>query len=66
MTVKQKRSEKIEYWVYFTLIFIAAIPFAFSLWVWRMIAPREGKQNRGVIRRAREQAHTVTPMIFSV
>ena len=65
MTQKQKRGTKIEYWVYFTLIFAAALPFAIALWAWRLVAPRKDRQNRGVIRRAKEQAHMVTPMIFS-
>ena len=65
MTQKQKRGTKVEYWVYFTLIFVLAIPFALTRWAFRLFAPREDRQNRGVIRRAKEQAHTVTPMIFS-
>ena len=65
MTQKQRRGTKVEYWVYFTLIFVLAIPFAIARWALRLVAPREDRQNRGVIRRAKEQAHTVTPMIFS-
>lgn len=65
MTQKHKRGTKVEYWFYFSLIFVAAIPFALGRFVWRIVAPAGGKQNRGVIRRAKEQAHTVTPMIFS-
>ncbi|MEO0342633.1 MAG: cytochrome PufQ [Pseudomonadota bacterium] len=65
MTQKQKRATRTEYWVYFALIFVAAIPFAIARWAFRLLAPRKDRQNRGVIRRAKEQAHIVTPMIFS-
>jgi len=65
MTQKQKRGTKAEYWVYFTLIFVLAVPFALVRWAFRLAVPREDRQNRGVIRRAKEQAYTVTPMIFS-
>ena len=65
MTEKRRRGTRVEYWVYFTLIFVAALPFALGLWAYRLLAPAEGKRNRGVICRAKEQAHMVTPMIFS-
>ncbi|MEM0977402.1 MAG: cytochrome PufQ [Pseudomonadota bacterium] len=65
MTTRQKRGTRMEYWVYFSLIFLLAIPFALARWAFRLVAPVANKQNRGVIRRAKEQAHTVTPMIFS-
>ncbi|MEO1562192.1 MAG: cytochrome PufQ [Pseudomonadota bacterium] len=65
MTTRQRRGTRVEYWVYFTLIFVLAIPFSFARWAMRLIAPQKNKRNRGVIARAKEQAHTVTPMIFS-
>lgn len=63
--MRYKKSRRFEYSIYFTLIFICALPFAFALWLRRIFAPRMDKRNYGVIKRAREQASIVTPMIFS-
>ena len=65
MTQRQKKATRFEYRAYFALIFLVALPFAAVKWAWRLVAPKQDKQNFGVIKRAREQASIVTPMIFS-
>lgn len=53
-----------EYWLYFSLIFLIALPFEFIPWTRALLGSRPGR-NPGVIARARSRAMIITPTIFS-
>ncbi|MBK5947586.1 hypothetical protein CCR83_14295 [Rhodobacter veldkampii DSM 11550] len=57
------RASRAEYKVFFTLIFMLALPFAILGWA---AAPllRGGFPSQGPIARALEEAGSITPMIF--
>jgi hypothetical protein len=55
-----RRTRGVEFWIYFALIFIAALPFA--LIKWARVLGRDGK---GIVRRAWAEADAITPTIFS-
>ena len=54
-----------EYWVYFSLIFVFALPSATIRWV-RDIMRRQTLDLRGPMARAWAEADRLTPIIFSV
>lgn len=55
---------KREYYAYFTVIFLAALPLAFLTWA--LAAARQfALPEKGPIARAWSQARIITPMIFS-
>ena len=54
-----------EYWVYFTLIFVLALPSATIRWV-RDIMRQQTLNLRGPMARAWAEADRLTPIIFSV
>ncbi|MDG1279716.1 MAG: cytochrome PufQ [Pseudorhodobacter sp.] len=57
------RTPRTEFFVYFTLIFLVAIPFAALGWVGLLL--RYGKlPEGGPLRRAWSDARKITPMIF--
>ena len=58
------RRRSAEYAVYFTLIFLFALPFATASWL-RDVARRGTLNLRGPWARAWVEADAVTPMIFS-
>jgi hypothetical protein len=53
-----------EYYAYFTLIFIAALPLAFLTWT-LSAARRLALPEKGPVARAWTQARIITPHIFS-
>ena len=59
------RRRTAEFWVYFTLIFLCAVPFTTFRWV-REIAERHTLNVRGPLARAWSEADRITPLIFSV
>lgn len=58
------RQPRTEFAVYFTIIFLAALPLAAAQWMIRAILPN-GHHNRGMFARAWTHAREITPMIFS-
>ncbi len=55
---------KREYYAYFTVIFVAALPLSFLTWA--LSAARQlSLPEKGPIKRAWSQARIITPMIFS-
>jgi len=59
------RRRTAEFWVYFVLIFLLALPFTTFRWV-REIAERRTLNVRGPLARAWSEADRMTPLIFSV
>jgi hypothetical protein len=59
------RRRSIEYQIYFTLIFIVALPFASLRWG-RDVARYRSLNLRGPLARAWSEADRMTPFIFSV
>ena len=58
------RPPKAEFYAYFTVIFLAALPLAFLAWA--LAALRQGSlTDKGPLARAWTQARIITPMIFS-
>ncbi|MEM8740054.1 MAG: cytochrome PufQ [Pseudomonadota bacterium] len=55
-----RRGRGVEFWIYFALIFVAALPFA--LFAWARVLGRDGK---GILRRAWTEADRIVPTIFS-
>lgn len=62
--VRKAAPPKREYYAYFTIIFLAALPLSFLTW-----ALAAGRQmaipEKGPIARAWSQARIITPMIFA-
>jgi len=59
------RTSKTEFFVYFALIFLVAIPFAVLAWIGSVL--RHGRlPATGPIGRAWSEAQRITPMIFLV
>jgi hypothetical protein len=58
-----QRTPHAEFYVYFTLIFLAALPFACIGWLARIITTR-GKPAKNPISRAWADAGAITPSIF--
>jgi len=57
------RTPKIEFYVYFALIFLVAIPFATLAWVFGLIRDRQLPVH-GPMARAWREAGAITPAIF--
>jgi len=57
------RTPKAEFYVYFALIFLVAIPFATLAWVWTLIRARHLPVH-GPMARAWREAGAITPAIF--
>lgn len=57
------RTPRAEFYTYFTLIFLAAIPFAAMAWVWSVIRDRHLPVH-GPLARAWREAGALTPTIF--
>jgi hypothetical protein len=53
-----------EFYVYFTIIFLATIPLALISWALQALRSRS-LTDRGPVARAWSQARIITPMIFS-
>ncbi|MAT87652.1 MAG: protein pufQ [Aestuariivita sp.] len=58
------RRRSVEFTVYFSIIFVLAIPFAAVFWVLEVIRKQTLKL-RGPLARAWAEADRVTPLIFS-
>ncbi len=68
-TEEMKRSTQVgrEFWLYFTLIYAAVLPFALLQWLARLVVPGEkGETPRSVFGAAYAMAWRITPQIFSV
>jgi PufQ cytochrome subunit len=57
------RTPKTEFYLYFTLIFLIAIPFAAVAWVVRLVTDRRLPVH-GPLARAWREAGSITPEIF--
>ena len=58
-----QRTPKTEFYVYFTLIFLVAIPIATVNWVYRLVSDRRLPE-QGPLARAWREAGLITPAIF--
>jgi hypothetical protein len=58
-----QRTPKAEFYVYFTLIFLMAIPFSVVAWVFALIRDRQLPVH-GPMARAWREAGAITPAIF--
>lgn len=62
--VRKASPPKREYYAYFTIIFLAALPLSFLTWL--LAAGRQmAIPEKGPIARAWSQARIITPMIFT-
>ena len=57
------RTPKIEFYVYFALIFVVAIPFATAAWIFGLFRDRQLPVH-GPMARAWREAGAITPAIF--
>ncbi|MFL2801149.1 MAG: cytochrome PufQ [Paracoccaceae bacterium] len=63
-----RRTIKIEYRIYFALIFLISIPLATFAWIGCLIMNMfnsDSVQNEGIFKRAWGHAQVITPMIFT-
>ena len=63
-----RRTIKLEYRIYFALIFLISIPLATFTWVTCLIMNifnSNAKKNEGIFKRAWGHAQVITPMIFT-
>ena len=63
-----RRTIKIEYRIYFALIFLISIPLATFAWIACLIISMfnsDSVQNEGIFKRAWGHAQVITPMIFT-
>ncbi len=63
-----RKTIKLEYRVYFALIFIISIPLAVVSWVLHFLLKgfnHESERNEGILKRAWGHAQVITPMIFT-
>ena len=63
-----RKTIKLEYRIYFALIFIVSIPLAVFSWTLHLMINgfREGaEKNEGILKRAWGHAQVITPMIFT-
>ncbi|MBC6442211.1 MAG: protein pufQ [Rhodobacteraceae bacterium] len=65
MTPRARREPGVEYKVYFSLIFLAALPFAAGGVALSAIGIKSERRSGGMIRRALAEASEITTMIFS-
>ncbi|WP_299849947.1 cytochrome PufQ [uncultured Roseovarius sp.] len=61
----RKGRRSVEFWVYFTIIFLFALPSAHFRWG-RDVVRRGSLNVRGPMARAWSEADRLTPIIFSV
>ncbi|MCY4006131.1 MAG: cytochrome PufQ [Rhodobacteraceae bacterium] len=59
-----ERGRSMEYYIYFTLIFLLALPINTMRWIGHIVRARSMKV-RGPVGRAWAEAHRFTPCIFS-
>jgi len=60
---RHMRTGKLEYRLWFALIFAAALPFAMAFWAWATV--RDARMPaQGPISRARAEAHLIAPTIL--
>lgn len=57
------RTPRAEFYTYFALIFLAAIPFAAVAWLWALLRDRQFPVH-GPLARAWREAGALTPTIF--
>lgn len=57
------RTPRMEFYTYFALIFLAAIPFAAVAWLWSLLRDRQFPVH-GPLARAWREAGALTPTIF--
>ncbi len=57
------RTPRAEYYTYFTLIFLFAIPIAVCVWLWEVLRSRRLPVH-GPLARAWREAGVITPTIF--
>jgi hypothetical protein len=62
-TTHGHRTPKAEFYAYFTLIFLIAIPFAVAAWAYALIRDRHLPVH-GPMARAWREAGAITPAIF--
>ena len=55
----------VEYRIYFAIIFLISLPWAFVSWALGLAAPEGDQAARGFVARAWHQASIITPLIFS-
>ena len=63
-----RKTIKLEYRIYFALIFIISIPLAAFSWSLHFLIKgfnQKGEQNEGILKRAWGHAQVITPMIFT-
>ena len=63
-----RRSIKLEYKVYFALIFMISIPLAVCSWTFHFLVKGisgTSEKNEGILKRAWGHAQVITPMIFT-
>jgi len=64
--IPQRRSEAMEYKLYFSVIFLVALPFAVIGWVSDAARLKSDAIRKSILYRAVAQAQLITPRIFSV
>ena len=62
--VTRRHAERTEFWVYFGIIFVVALPLATLTWA-LSVARARSLTVKGPIARAWRQARIITPMIFA-
>ena len=63
-----RKTIKLEYRIYFALIFIISIPLAAFSWTLHFLIKgfnQEAERNEGILKRAWGHAQVITPMIFT-
>ncbi len=60
---RQRGNGRVEYSIYFALLFLIGLPFATGGWLWQLATT--GRPGPGVLRRAWVKAGELTPVIFS-
>ncbi len=61
---RHAKTPRTEFYAYFTIIFLAALPLALVQWMLAAVRS-DGKPNRGMVARAWTHAREIAPMIFS-
>lgn len=59
------KTPSIEYRIYFAIIFVLSLPWAFVSWALGLARPDADAAEKGFIGRAWHQASVITPLIFS-
>lgn len=63
-SARRRRPSKLEYGLYFAVIFTLSLPVALARWVFGRSRSESGAR-KGVVSRAWNDARSVTPLIFS-